>query len=62
MDKNQAIKNLDDIMTKNKVFITSTSSISCAGDNNTELFNNIINSKSGITIETDFYYNSKPVL
>ena len=49
-------------MTKNKVFITSTSSISCAGDNNTELFNNIINSKSGITIETDFYYNSKPAI
>jgi len=49
-------------MTKNKVFITSTSSICCAGENNTELFNNIINSKSGISRETDFFYNSKPAI
>ena len=49
-------------MIKNKVFITSTSSICCAGENNTELFENIINSKSGITIETDFFYDSKPAI
>ncbi|MEA3499085.1 MAG: beta-ketoacyl synthase N-terminal-like domain-containing protein [Campylobacterota bacterium] len=43
---------------KNKVFITATSSICCAGQNDSELFKNICNQKTGITIETNYFHNS----
>ncbi len=47
---------------KNKVFITSTSSISCAGKNNIELFENICTSNSGITREENYFHNSIPAI
>ncbi len=45
---------------KNKVFITNTSSISCAGNNDNELFSNICDGNSGIKQDCDYYHDSTP--
>ena len=46
----------------NKVFITSTSSICCAGNNNDELFQNICNGNSGIKRDTNYFFESEPAI
>ncbi len=48
--------------TKNKVYITTTSSISCAGLNDDELFENICNSNSGIKQDTNYFTQSTPAI
>jgi len=40
---------------KNKVYITTTSSISCAGNNNDELFKNICENNTGIKKDTTYF-------
>ena len=45
---------------KNRVYITATSSITCAGNNNEELFENICAGQSGIT-QTDVYASTRTV-
>lgn len=45
---------------KNKVFITATSSISPAGQNDDELFNNICNGITGVKTHTEFSWDSSP--
>ncbi|RLA82161.1 MAG: beta-ketoacyl-[acyl-carrier-protein] synthase family protein [Epsilonproteobacteria bacterium] len=47
---------------KNKVFITTTSSISCGGNSCDELWDNICTQKSGITIQKDYFHNSIPAI
>ena len=47
---------------KNKVFITSTSSICCAGNNNEELFQNICDGNSGIKRDTNYFFQSAPAI
>jgi 3-oxoacyl-[acyl-carrier-protein] synthase-1 len=46
----------------NKVFITRTSSISCAGKNNEELFANILQGKTGIKQDEYYFHNAKPAI
>jgi 3-oxoacyl-[acyl-carrier-protein] synthase-1 len=47
---------------KNKVFITATSSVSCAGDNDKTLFTNICNGKSGIKQDKNYFFESLPAI
>lgn len=47
---------------KNKVFITATSSVSCAGDNDRTLFANICNGNSGIKQDNNYFFESQPVI
>lgn len=47
---------------KNKVFITATSSISCAGENDKTLFNNICNGNSGIKQDKNYFFKSQPAI
>jgi len=48
--------------TKNKVFITATSSVSCASDNCNELFSNICEGNSGIKNNDKYSYESCPAI
>jgi len=45
---------------KHKVYITTTSSISCAGATSEELFKNICEGKTGIIQDTEYFYDSTP--
>jgi len=45
---------------KNKVYITTTSSITCAGNNNEELFKNICENNTGIKKNTDYFHVNEP--
>ena len=47
---------------QNRVFVTSTSSISCAGKNNDELFDNICKANSGIKPDENYFYNKYPAI
>lgn len=47
---------------KNKVYITASSSISCAGNNNEELFENICNGNTGIKRDDDYFHDSTPAI
>jgi 3-oxoacyl-[acyl-carrier-protein] synthase-1 len=47
---------------KNKVFITATSSISCAGDNDKALFTNICNGNTGIQQDKNYFFESHPAI
>ena len=47
---------------KNKVYITTSSSITCAGQNNNELFENICVGKTGIKRDDKYFYNSSPAI
>lgn len=47
---------------KNKVYITTSSSISCAGNKNSQLWDNICHQKSGITIQKDYFHQSTPAI
>ena len=44
--------------TKNRVFITTTSTISCAGKNNEELFENICKGNSGIKRDKNYFHDN----
>ena len=48
--------------TDNKVFITTTSSICCAGKTNEELFQNILKGSTGIKQDEDYFHNAKPAI
>lgn len=50
------------MITKNKVYITTTTSISCAGLDDNELFENICNSNSGIKQDLDYFYGNAPAI
>lgn len=47
---------------KNSVFVTATSSISCAGDNNKTLFSNVCNGNSGIKQDKNYFFEAKPAI
>ena len=47
---------------KNRVFVTVTSSISCAGDNNKILFDNICDGKSGIKQDKNYFFEADPAI
>ncbi|MCI0500253.1 MAG: beta-ketoacyl-[acyl-carrier-protein] synthase family protein, partial [Epsilonproteobacteria bacterium] len=47
---------------KNKVFITATSSVCCAGENDQTLFTNICNGNSGIKQDTNYFFDSEPAI
>jgi len=47
---------------KNKVFITATSSISCAGNDDSTLFTNICNGNSGIQQDKNYFFESQPAI
>jgi len=47
---------------KNKVYITATSSSSCAGENNKVLFHNICHGKSGIKQDKNYFYDATPAI
>ena len=46
----------------NKVFITCSSSVSCAGHNNETLFLNILDGKSGIKQDRDYFFDASPAI
>ena len=48
--------------TDNRVYITTTSSVSCAGNNNQELFNNIVKGISGIKQDSDYFHGASPAI
>ena len=47
---------------KNKVFVTHTSSICCAGNDDGELFQNISSGKSGIERDETYFHNGQPAI
>jgi len=47
---------------KNRVFITTTSSVSCAGEDNNTLFSNICSGKSGIVQDNNYFFESSPAI
>ncbi len=47
---------------KNRVFVTATSSISCAGDNNKILFANVCDGKSGIKQDKNYFFKAAPAI
>ena len=47
---------------KNKVFITTSTSISCAGANNRELFLNVYSGNSGIRQDKNYFFNASPAI
>ncbi len=47
---------------KNKVYITSTSSITCASKNNDELFENICLGITGIEQDNNYFYKNNPAI
>ena len=47
---------------KNRVYITTTSSVSCAGKNNQILFQNILSGVTGIKQDRKYFFNANPAL
>ena len=47
---------------KNKVYITSTSSVSCAGDTNQTLFDSILMGNTGIKQNAHYFFNATPAI
>ncbi len=47
---------------KNRVFVTNTSSVSCAGENNEALFQNILDGKTGIEEDNSYFPDLNPAL
>jgi len=47
---------------KHRVFVTATSSISCAGDNNKTLFTNVCNGNSGIKQDKNYFFEATPAI
>lgn len=48
--------------TKNRVFLTASTSLSCAGENNQVLFENIIKGNTGIAQDTNYFHNASPAI
>ena len=48
--------------TKNRVYITSTSSVSCAGRNSQIMFQNILSGRTGIKQDTDYFLDATPAI
>ena len=48
--------------TKNRVYITATSSVTCAGNNNQELFTSLIEGISGIKQDSHYFHEASPAL
>jgi len=48
--------------TKNRVYITSTSSVTCAGENNQILFQNILTGTTGIKEDKEYFFNASPAI
>lgn len=46
----------------NKVYLTASATMSCAGNNNQELFENICKGNTGIKQVTDYFYNATPAI
>jgi 3-oxoacyl-[acyl-carrier-protein] synthase-1 len=46
----------------NKVYITATSSATCAGNNNQELFNSVIKGISGIRQDSNYFLGASPAI
>ncbi len=46
----------------NKVYITATSSVSCAGNNNLELFNSVTKGISGIKQDSNYFPGASPAI
>lgn len=47
---------------KNKVYITVTASSTCAGDNNHVLFDNILSGSTGISKDSNYFFNANPAI
>ena len=47
---------------KNRVYITASTSSSCAGDNNQTLFKNILSGTTGIVQDADYFFNAHPAI
>ena len=47
---------------KNRVYITATTSSSCAGDNNQGLFENILFHSTGIVQDSNYFFDAKPAI
>jgi len=47
---------------KNRVFVTHTSSISCAGNDDEELFDNISKGRSGIERDETYFHDAQPAI
>jgi 3-oxoacyl-[acyl-carrier-protein] synthase-1 len=47
---------------KHKVYINSYSSSSCAGSSSTEMFQNILDGKTGIAQDKEYFYDSTPAI
>ncbi len=47
---------------KNRVYITTTTSVSCAGQNNQILFQNILSGVTGIKQDREYFFNASPAL
>ena len=48
--------------TKNRVFIKTSSSLSCVGANNRDLFANICQGKSGIKQDKEYFFDASPAI
>lgn len=46
----------------NRVFVTATSSVSCAGENNNTLFANICEGNSGIKQDRNYFFEARPAI
>jgi len=47
---------------KNRVYITTTTSVSCAGKNNQVLFDKILTHSTGIQQDPNYFFNAKPAI
>ena len=47
---------------KNSVYITASTSSSCAGDNNQVLFENILSGSTGIVQDSNYFFNATPAI
>jgi len=47
---------------KNRVYITSISSVSCAGRNNQILFQNILTGNTGVMQDSDYFFHATPAI
>ena len=47
---------------KNRVYITVSTSSSCAGDSNQVLFENILSGSTGIVQDTNYFFNASPAI
>jgi len=48
--------------TKNRVYLTASTSLSCAGENNQILFDNVINGVTGIVKDTNYFSSATPAI